>query len=454
MEEINIKDFFIYLKKYFFAFVLLIAVAVVGVVVYDTAIKKPIYQANTTVVIAKSDGVDGVAATLNDINASQKLVTTYGEIAKSELVLNQVIENLKLNMSVKALGKNLSIKPVDDTSILSITARDLNPRLAAMIANEIAMVFSKQVTEIYKIDNVKQLSVAVTPENPSNNTLNRDIILAVVISVAIVAGFAFVRFYLDDTVKHSDDVEKNLGMSTAGSILKGDSKIKKSSDELIVEKYPKAIISENIKSLRTNLQFTSVDRDLETILVTSTNAGEGKSFISSNLAVSFAQAGGRVLLVDCDLRKGRLHKIFGLTNTEGLSNLLASDLRGLSKYVRPTKINNLDVITCGTYPPNPSELLASQKNKRLIKILREHYDIVIFDGVPVAGLADSVILSTLVDETLVVVRDGFTSKNDLVYVKESLDKVGAKIAGVVFNMVNQRATKYYSSYYYGDTGKR
>lgn len=454
MEEINIKDFFIYLKKYFFAFVLLIVVAVVGVVVYDTAIKKPIYQANTTVVIAKSDGVDGVAATLNDINASQKLVTTYGEIAKSELVLNQVIENLKLNMSVKALGKNLSIKPVDDTSILSITARDLNPRLAAMIANEIAMVFSKQVTEIYKIDNVKQLSVAVTPENPSNNTLNRDIILAVVISVAIVAGFAFVRFYLDDTVKHSDDVEKNLGMSTAGSILKGDSKIKKSSDELIVEKYPKAIISENIKSLRTNLQFTSVDRDLETILVTSTNAGEGKSFISSNLAVSFAQAGGRVLLVDCDLRKGRLHKIFGLTNTEGLSNLLASDLRGLSKYVRPTKINNLDVITCGTYPPNPSELLASQKNKRLIKILREHYDIVIFDGVPVAGLADSVILSTLVDETLVVVRDGFTSKNDLVYVKESLDKVGAKIAGVVFNMVNQRATKYYSSYYYGDTGKR
>lgn len=454
MEEINIKDFFIYLKKYFFAFVSLIAVAVVGVVVYDTAIKKPIYQANTTVVIAKSDGADGVAATLNDINASQKLVTTYGEIAKSELVLNQVIENLKLNMSAKALGKNLSIKPVDDTSILSITARDLNPRLAAMIANEIAMVFSKQVTEIYKIDNVKQLSVAVTPENPSNNTLNRDIILAVVISVAIVAGFAFVRFYLDDTVKHSDDVEKNLGMSTAGSILKGDSKIKKSSDELIVEKYPKAIISENIKSLRTNLQFTSVDRDLETILVTSTNAGEGKSFISSNLAVSFAQAGGRVLLVDCDLRKGRLHKIFGLTNTEGLSNLLASDLRGLSKYVRPTKINNLDVITCGTYPPNPSELLASQKNKRLIKILREHYDIVIFDGVPVAGLADSVILSTLVDETLVVVRDGFTSKNDLVYVKESLDKVGAKIAGVVFNMVNQRATKYYSSYYYGDTGKR
>lgn len=454
MEEINIKDFFVYLKKYFFAFVGLIVLAVIGVVVYDTAIKKPVYQSNTTVIIAKSDGADGAAASLNDVNASQKLVSNYSEFAKSESVLNQVIENLDLKTNAKAFSKNLTIKPIDDTSILSITVRDLNPRLSAMIANEIVDVFSKQVVELYPTIKMKQLSVAAVPENPSNNTLTRDIVLAVAVAVAIVGGFAFVKFYLDDTVKHSDDIEKNLGMSTAGSVLKGDSKIKKSSDELIVERFPKAIISENIKSLRTNLQFTSVDRDLETILVTSTNAGEGKSFISSNLAVSFAQAGARVLLVDCDLRKGRLHKIFGLTNTEGLSNLLTSDLRGLSKYIRPTKTNNLDVITCGTYPPNPSELLASQKNKRLIKILQEHYDIVIFDGVPLAGLADSVILSSLVDETLVVVRDGFTSKTDLAYAKESLDKVGAKIAGVVFNMVNQRATKYYSSYYYGDTGKR
>ena len=446
MEEINIKDFFVYLKKYFFAFVFVIAIAVVGVVVYDTAIKKPIYQANTTVVIAKSDGADGVAATLNDINASQKLVTTYGEIAKSELVLNQVIENLKLNMSVKALSKNLSIKPVDDTSILSITARDLNPRLAAMIANEIAMVFSKQVTEIYKIENVKQLSVAVTPENPSNNTLTRDIILAVVISVAIVAGFAFARFYLDDTVKHSDDLEKMMGLSTAGSILKG-SISRRARNELIVEKSPKAVVSENIKSLRTNLQFTSIDKDLETLLITSTNASEGKSFVSSNLAISFAQADKSVLLVDCDLRKGRLHRVFGIPNTAGLSNLLTSDLRSLGKYVYATKIPNLDLITCGTYPPNPSELLASQKNKRLIKILKNHYDIVIFDGAPVGGLADSVILASLVDETLVVVRDGYTVKNDLIFVKESLDKVGARIAGVVFNMVNQKSSKYYNNYY-------
>ena len=429
--------------------------AVVGVVVYDKMIKKPVYQAQTSVVIAKSDSADGTAATLNDINASQKLATTYSEIAKSELVLTQVIENLGLHMSVKELSRDLTIKPVDDTAILSITARNLNAKLASTIANEIATVFAKQVTEIYKIENVTQLSIAATPENPSNNTLTRDLVLAVVVAVALVAGFAFLRFYLDDTVKHSDDTEKLVGLPVAGTILKSDVKSKRAGSELIVEKSPKAIVSENIKSLRTNLQFTVIDKELETILVTSTNASEGKSFISANLAISFAQAGKRVLLVDCDLRKGRLHRLFGIPNTGGLSNLLTGDLRSLGKYVRTTKVKNLDLITCGTYPPNPSELLASQKNKRLVKILSEHYDIVIFDGAPIGGLTDSVILASLVDETLLVVKDGVTTRGDLKAAGESLNKVGARVAGVVFNMVNRKGTHYYNNYYYyGDADKQ
>ena len=454
MDEINIKEFFSYLKGYLFAFFVVIALAVMGVMAYDINIKKPIYQAQTTVVIAKSDSLDGAAISLNDINASQKLATTYSEIAKSELVLNQVIKNLGLSIGVKELSKSLTIKPVDDTSILSIMAKSLNPELAATIANEIAAVFSKQVTEIYKIENVKQLSVATTPERPSNDTLTRDIVLAVVIAIVLVGGFAFLRFYLDDTVKHSDDIEKALGLSVAGTIYNSNVKIKKLENELIVEKSPKAIVSENVKSLRTNLQFTAVDKAIKTILVTSVNAGEGKSFVSANLAVSFAQADKNVLLVDCDLRKGRLHKIFGVSNSEGLSNLLTSDLKDLGKFVKTTKVKNLDLITCGTYPPNPSELLSSQKNKRLIKSLQRYYDIVILDGAPVGGLADSVILSSLVDETLIVLKDRNTAMGDLIAVKDSLDKVGARIAGVVFNMVNQKSVKNYNYYYYGESSHK
>ncbi|MBQ3296583.1 polysaccharide biosynthesis tyrosine autokinase [Candidatus Saccharibacteria bacterium] len=453
MEEINIKDFFSYLKHYILAFVIVIALAVGGVAVYDSMIKEPIYQSNTTVVIAKSDvTLEGSsAATLNDINASQKLATTYSEIAKSELVLNQVIENLGLHATVKELNKSLTVKPLDDTSILSITVKDPNARLSATIANEVAKVFAEEVKTIYKVENVTQLSVAVAPEVPANNTLTRDLILAVVIAVVGVAGFAFIRFYLDDTVKHSDDVEKMIGLPITAQILKSDIKSKRAENELIVAKTPKAIVSENIKSLRTNLQFTAVDKKVKTILVTSTNAGEGKSFISSNLAISFAQADKKVLLIDCDLRKGRLHKLFGLTNTSGLSNLLASDQRSFGKYVHATKIKNLDVMTCGTYPPNPSELLASKKNKHLVKSLRDFYDVIIFDGAPVGGLADSVILASLMDETLIIVKDANTSKNDLATAKDSLEKVGANIAGVVFNMVNRRSSKYYNSYYYGSS---
>lgn len=191
MEEINIKDYFIYLKHYIIAFIVVIALAVGGIVAYDLILKKPVYQAQTTIVIAKSDNTTNSASTLNDVNASQKLATTYGEIAKSELVLNKVVSNLNLPMTAKELGKNLTVKPVEDTSILSVTVKDLDAWQASRIANEIADVFSEEVSKIYKLDNVSQLSVAKTPETPANNTLTRDVILAFAVAVAAVAGFAF-----------------------------------------------------------------------------------------------------------------------------------------------------------------------------------------------------------------------------------------------------------------------
>ena len=454
MEEINIKDYFIYLKKYIFAFVAMIVLAVSGVLVYDLGIKKPVYQAKTTVVIAKSDSTNNAAATLNDINASQKLTSTYSEIAKSELVLNKVIENKKLSMSAKDLLKNVTVKPVEDTSILSISVKDLEPAKSAEIANELATVFMDEISHIYKLDNVSQLSIAAVPDAPANNTTTRDIILALAIAIFGVAGIAFLRFYFDDTVKHSDEIEKTIGLPIAGNVIKSDIKDKTPTSEIVVRDYPKAIVSENIKSLRTNLQFTAVDSDIKTILVTSTNAGEGKSFVSANLAMSFAQADKRVLVVDCDLRKGRVHKVFDLPNKFGLSNLLTDNIKNLDKYIQGTPMHNLDVITCGTYPPNPSELLASKKNKKVIDALRVLYDIVVFDGAPIGGLADSVILSSFMDETLIVTRDGATSKNDLIATKEALEKVGAKVAGIVFNAVDRKSSSKYYNYYYSSESKK
>ena len=155
MEEINIKDFMVYLKRYILAFIITIAVAVAGVAVYDIMFKKPIYQAQTTIVVAKSGDAElGATTTLNDINASQKLVSTYSEIAKSELVLNKVISNLSLRISTKDLGKRITIKPVDETSIIAITVKDLEANSSATIANEIAKVFSEEIGNIYKDKNI------------------------------------------------------------------------------------------------------------------------------------------------------------------------------------------------------------------------------------------------------------------------------------------------------------
>lgn len=452
MEEIDFKDFFSHLKNYIFAFVIVLFLAVGGTIFYDTSFKKPIYQAQTTVVVSSTDTSANKAVTLNDINVSQKLAAEYSVLAKSDLVLNKVIDNLDLSTSAGALSKNLTVKAADGTAILNITVKNENARNAALIANEVVKVFSEEAEKIYGSDNVTQLSAAGVPSAPANNTMTRDAMLAALVSMVVVMGFAFLRFCFNDTIKDNDDVERTIGLPVAGRIAKGDIKKTKraSNNELISEKTPKAIASENIKSLRTNLQFTAVDRTLKTILVTSTNASEGKSFVAANLAISFAQTDKKVLLVDCDLRKGRVHKIFNIPNTKGLSNLLAGELRMFNKYVHSTKTKNLDVITCGTYPPNPSELLASKKNKQLINVLRDFYDVIIFDGAPVGGLADSLILSSFVDGVLLVVKDGNTSKSDLNSVKSSLNKVGAKILGVVINMTNRKTLRYYN-YYYGES---
>jgi capsular exopolysaccharide synthesis family protein len=220
--------------------------------------------------------------------------------------------------------------------------------------------------------------------------------------------------------------------------------------DLIVDKRPNAASSESIRTLRTNLQFSSVDEELKTLLITSTLPGEGKSFISANLATSFAEAGKKVLLIDCDLRKGRQHKIFKLVNKKGLSNLLIENIYNFKDYIMSTKIDNLSVITRGSVPPNPSELLNSKKNKELLKQLREKFDLVILDGAPITGLSDSLILSSLTDKTLVITSINNTPKTDLANTKKALEGVGANIAGCVANNINAKNKSYGNYYYYND----
>ena len=218
-------------------------------------------------------------------------------------------------------------------------------------------------------------------------------------------------------------------------------------DELIVFSKPKSNISEDIRTIRTNLKFTAND-DAKVLLVTSSVPGEGKSFISSNLAAAFAQTGEKVLLVDADLRLGRVHKIFNQSAAKGFSNMLISGTsEDLPEYIKKTTITNLYIVSRGTVPPNPSELLNSSSCKKLVNIFRENFDRVIFDGVPVNGLPDSLVLANLVDRVIIVTTIGYTSIDELNQTKKALEQIDANIAGVVVNKAPTTKRGKYSNYY-------
>jgi len=219
-------------------------------------------------------------------------------------------------------------------------------------------------------------------------------------------------------------------------------------DDLVIYNRPKSNISEDIRTIRTNLQFTSSDEESKVILVTSSIPGEGKSFISSNLGVAFAQTGESTLIIDSDLRLGRIHKIFGVSNKMGLSNLLVDgDIKNCDEYIKKTEIENLFVIPRGTVPPNPSELLNSSNTKRILEFLKKNFDRIIFDGVPINGLPDSLIVAGIVDRVLLVSSANYTKIDDLNDAKKALEKIDANIAGVVLNKVNKSKRGKYSYYY-------
>ena len=452
MEEINIKEFFEYVKKYIIIIALVVAILVIGVCIYDANIKTPKYTTYTTIILTQANEGQGVTITQSDLNLNRNLVTTYGKIINSKLVLEQVISQVGVTYDASELASHVNVESLDNTEILKISVEDSDPELAAKIANSIAEVFSKEISKYYKLNNISVLDAAQVPEKISNNTLKRDLSIALFISLLGSIAVIFVIYYFDDSIKLTDNIEDEIGMPLIAKVFKSEAKKNKgSSVELLVQKYPKSSVSESIKTLRTNLQFSSVDSEIETILITSSIPGEGKSFISANLAISFVQTGKKVLIVDCDMRKGRQHRIFKLSNSKGLSNLLIDDMKNITQYVSKTSINDLYVITRGTVPPNPSELLNSKKNKDLIALLKSKFDIVIFDGVPCNGLPDSIIMSTLVDKVLIVSSETVTPKTVLENTKKQLEKVGAPIAGTVLNNVSRKSGTYGRYYgYYGE----
>ncbi|WP_181346885.1 CpsD/CapB family tyrosine-protein kinase [Thalassobacillus sp. CUG 92003] len=215
---------------------------------------------------------------------------------------------------------------------------------------------------------------------------------------------------------------------------------------LIAQINPRSPISEQYRTIRTNLQFASVDSDLRSMMVTSAGPAEGKSLTTANLAIVFAQQGKNVLLVDADLRKPTIHYTFRVQNTAGLSNYLIGD-KHFDEVINPTSVDNLDAITCGPIPPNPSELLGSSSMQRMLDEAYTRYDVVIFDTPPVLAVTDAQIMANLSDGALLVVRSKETEIEGARRAKELLEQSNGKLLGTVLNDVERKNKNYY--YYYG-----
>lgn len=215
---------------------------------------------------------------------------------------------------------------------------------------------------------------------------------------------------------------------------------------ILIADNPTSIVSEQIRTIRTNIQFSMIDRNVNTISVTSATPGSGKTTISSNLAGAFAAQGKQVLLVDTDMRKPTVHRVFRVENHPGLTNLLTDRSLGLDSVTRQSYVPGLNYITCGIIPPNPSELLQSNRMNELIQEMKAAYDLVIFDNPPLLAVTDAQIMATKVDGTIVVIPQGKTKKNELEQAAELLERVNANVLGTVLNKVDNDSDTYY---YYG-----
>ena len=213
----------------------------------------------------------------------------------------------------------------------------------------------------------------------------------------------------------------------------------------VVEDKPKSIAAEAYRTLRTNIQYSSFDKEIRSIAVTSAEPAEGKSTVAGNLALSFAQNDKKVILLDCDLRKPSVHKNFRISNIKGLSEVLLGKV-DINDVIQKRN-DNLDVLTSGKIPPNPSEMLSSMAMTNLIEELKEKYEIIILDTAPLKAVTDAQILATKVDGTILVTRAERTKKEAVLEAKSLLEKVGANIIGTVLHAVENNKNKYY--YYYG-----
>lgn len=382
--------------------------------------------------------------------------TSDSELAKRREFIQSQIDDLE----GKIAEAGVRIQELDDSLKSATGVREAADKRAELdqLRAQVAswqQQYTQYVTYITP-QTPNRLSVLEPAEEPGvpfapNMFLN--VTLAVIVGILLAIAVAFLIEYLDDTLKSKDDVSRVLALSTIGEIgsFRGNK-----GDKLVTANEPRSANAEAYRILRTNISFSAIDKPLQSIMVTSASPSEGKSVTAANLAVTMAQAGYRTILVDCDLRKPSQQKIFGVSNDTGLTNCLLAHAN-LNTFVRPTRVENLRLLTTGPLPPNPAELLGSRSMSELLSALQSDSDVLIVDSPPVLAVADATLLSRVMDGVLLIIDSGQTRRDSVLRAKDALAQAGSRILGVVINRIS-RGNSYYAysnKYYYGkgESGK-
>ena len=445
----DLRDYARVLRKRWVSIVLLTILGI-GAAALLTYVTPKSYTATTQSFVAISNSGSSSSDILSGATFAQQRVKSYTQIVDSPEVLQPVIDQLHLNTTVQALATRVSASSPLDTVLIEVQVKDGQAHQAADIANATSRQLGTVVENLETPAGATSSPVKVTltnpavaPAGPSSPRPVLNLALGALIGLALGLAYAFIRESFDTTVKSIDDVVAILGDAPIGAIP-FDSK---ASSAPLVALDQRAQRSEAFRAVRTNLQFVDVDKPPQIVVVTSAVAGEGKTTSACNLAITMAQSGQRVVLVECDLRRPRVANYLEITGAVGLTNVLTGQVPLADALIEWNR-GQLSVLTSGLLPPNPSELLGSQQMAALLEQLRADFDSVIIDAPPLLPVTDGAVIAHAADGALLLVRHGRTTTEQVTRAREILDQAGASLLGAVVNFV-PLARKPYKGDYYG-----
>jgi succinoglycan biosynthesis transport protein ExoP len=439
----ELKDYVRVIRRRWLSIVAITLVGL-GLAATYTFLQTPLYQAKSQLFVSVKGGASAVDVSQGNAFA-EKRVTSYVSLATSARVLQAVAQELGLNGGAEALEGRVTVTTPAQTVLIDVTATDPNPDQAAKIANSSARQLISAVNAVEDVS-VVRLSVfeqATAPDAPSSPRVPLNLVLGVVLGLIAGAGYAFFREMLDTRIRTQADVERIVDAGVLGTFA-ADPKVEK--EPVVIQRDAFSPRAESFRQLRTHLQFTNIAGGAQTVVVSSSIPGEGKTSIAMNLAIMLAESGTRVLLVDADLRRPRVAKYLGLEGSVGLSGVLSHSVALEDAIQKWGDEGTLHVLTSGLQAPNPSELLGSPTMEKLIARFETDYEVVVIDTPPLLPVTDPAILGSKASGVVLVVSaDGRTTRAHVAQAVANLEAVGARLLGVVVNQVEKAARSH--SYY-------